>query len=357
MHSRSIARIGVAVLGASGYAGGEIVRLIAGHPNAQLTSVGASTSAGKKLRAVHPHLASLPQADLELLDVGELDPSSLGEETSVVFCALPGRMGADLAPNLLEAGKRVIDLGGGFRLPAEDYPSWYGFDHPAPSWLSKATYGLPELLGSEIRDAQLIANPGCFPTAAILALAPLLARDLVAAAPIHVDGKTGISGAGRRPEERSMFTSSEDSIRPYRVPRHQHTPEIERGLERATGRRASVLFVPHLVPASRGVVVTCYAPLADGVSTEDLVGALADGYTGRPFVRVLSPGEMVDSKRLRGTNVLELQAEADPRTGTAIVVGALDNLGKGAAGQAVQNLNIALGLDEVTGLATEGLFP
>lgn len=350
-------QVGVAVLGASGYAGGELVRLLARHPAVNLTTLAASTAAGQALADVHPHLASLSEAGRALAQVEDLDPSALAAEAAVVCCALPHGTSARLAPGLLEAGLRVIDLGGDFRLRPEDYPGWYGFDHPAPGWLDKATYGLPELFEEEVRGAQLVANPGCYPTPAILGLAPLLAGGLVDPGPIRVDGKTGLSGAGRRPKESTLFASVEDSVRPYRVPGHQHTPEIERGLELATGERVPVLFVPHLVPAVRGVLVTCYAPLADGVSTHDLTDALSAAYAGRPFVRVLPHGEMVDSKRLRGTNVVELQALADGRTGTAVVVGAVDNLGKGAAGQAVQNLNVALGLEETTGLATEGLYP
>jgi N-acetyl-gamma-glutamyl-phosphate reductase len=357
MLSEGAPQVAVAVLGASGYGGGELVRLLARHPAVRLTTLAASTVAGNTLADTHPHLASLPEAGRTLAQIERLDPSALATEASVVCSALPHGASAELAPALLEAGLRVIDLGGDFRLCPEDYPGSYGFDHPAPGWLDKATYGLTELFEDEIRSAQLVANPGCYPTPAILGLAPLLDRGLVGPDPIRVDGKTGLSGAGRRAEESSLFTSVEDSVRPYRVPGHQHTPEIERGLELATGARVRVLFVPHLVPAVRGVVVTCYAQLEVGISTRDLVDALSAAYAGRPFVRVLSPGGMVDSKRLRGTNLVELQAVADGRTGTAVVIGAVDNLGKGAAGQAVQNLNVALGLDQTTGLATEGLYP
>ncbi len=347
----------IAVLGASGYAGGELVRILARHPAVRMTTLAASAAAGRTLAEAHPHLASLPDAGHVLAAIEELDPPTLAAEAEVVFCALPRGTTAELAPGFLEAGIRVIDLGGDFRLRPEDYPAWYGFEHPAPGWVDKAVYGLTELFGSDVRDAQLVANPGCFPTPAILGLAPLLAEGLVLSGPIRVDGKTGLSGAGRRPEEATQFSSAEDSIRPYRLPGHQHTPEIERGLQRATGKDVPVLFVPHLVPAVRGVVVTCYAPLAEGVSTDDLIDALSAAYTQRPFVRVLTPGAMVDSKRVRGTNVVELQAAADERTGTAVVIGAIDNLGKGAAGQAVQNLNVALGVDQTAGLATEGLYP
>ena len=344
----------VAVLGASGFAGGELIRLLDAHSSAEVTFLGAHGSAGKTLEEVHPHLASLSLGSEALL---ASIPAEIAQVADTVFCSLPHGASAELAPSLLEAGLKVIDLAGDFCLPASAYPDWYGFEHPAPDWLAKAVYGLPELFGDQLLGAQLVANPGCFPTSVILGLAPLLSAGLVEPGPIHVDGKTGLSGSGRAQSESSLYTASEESVRPYRVPRHQHTPEMERGLELATGFTPSILFVPHLVPAVRGVVTTSYAPLAIGVTTEALTSCLVDAYAGRPFVRVMPAGEMVDSKRTRGSNVVELQAVADSRTGTAVVVGALDNLVKGAAGQAIQNLNLILGLDEATALPTVAVYP
>jgi N-acetyl-gamma-glutamyl-phosphate reductase len=344
----------VAVLGASGFAGGELIRLLDAHPLADVTFLGAHGSVGSTLAEVHPNLASLTQGTEFLREPVAAD---VAEAADVAFCSLPHGASAELAPMLLEAGIKVIDLAGDFRLPASAYPDWYGFEHPAADWLGKAVYGLPELFGEQLPGAQLVANPGCFPTPVILGLAPLLSAGLVEPGSIHVDGKTGLSGAGRATSEATLFASSEDSVRPYRVPRHQHTPEMERGLELATGFTPGVVFVPHLVPAVRGVVTTAYAPLASGATTEALTSCLVDAYARRPFVRVLAPGEMVDSKRTRGSNVVELQAVADSRTGTAVVIGALDNLVKGAAGQAIQNLNLVLGLDEATALPTLAVYP
>jgi N-acetyl-gamma-glutamyl-phosphate reductase len=344
----------VAVLGASGYAGGELVRLLAGHRRADVTFLGAKDSAGKTLAEVHPHLASLPIAEAALQPI---EAAQIAEAADVAFCALPNGTSSSLVPSLLDAGLRVIDLTGDFRLPAEAYPEWYGFEHPAPALLEKAVYGMPELFGDQIAGAELVANPGCYATAAILSLAPLLGEGLVEPGPIRVDGKTGLSGAGRAANESTIYTSTEESLRPYRMPVHQHTPEIELGLELATGVAPPVLFVPHLVPAVRGVLTTSYATLTDGTTTEALTEALTVAYAGRPFVRVLAPGAMADSKRVRGTNVIELQAVADPRSGTAVVVGAVDNLVKGAAGQAIQNLNLVLGIDEAEGLPTLAVYP
>jgi len=343
-----------AVLGASGFAGGELIRLLAGHPRFAVSFLGGASSVGGELAEVHPHLRELPAAGLT---VRAIEPDDVAAAADLVFSALPHGGSAEIAPALLEAGCSIVDLAGDFRLDAADYPEWYGFEHPAAAWVDKAIYGLPELFSDRLPGARLVANPGCFATAALLVCAPPIAAGLLGSGPIHVDGKTGVSGAGRSASERTSHAVTEDSIRPYRAPRHQHTPEIERGLELATGTPTAVTFVPHLVPTVRGVVTTAYAPLAPGATTATLTGCLADAYAGSPFVRVLPPGTMVDVKRTRGTNLVELQAIADERTGTAILIGALDNLVKGAAGQAIQNANLALGLDERTGLPSVAGYP
>jgi len=341
----------VGVLGASGLTGGELVRLLLAHPAAELAFLGGRDSAGRSLGDVHPHLAATPVGDVAIRPVEE------ARELDVAVLALPRGESAGLAPALLEAGARVVDLGGDFRLPAAAYPEWYGFEHPAPAWIAKAVYGLPERFRDQIRSAHLVANPGCFPTPVILGLAPLLEAGLVEPAPILVDGKTGLSGAGRSASDAASHVATEESVRPYRFPSHQHTPEMEGALAAATGVAVSVSFVPHLVPAVRGVLTTSYARASDGATTETLVEALSAAYAGEPFVRVLAPGAMADPKRVRGSNVVELQAAVDRRTGTAVVVGALDNLVKGAAGQAIQNLNLMIGVDETTALPTVGVYP
>ena len=347
MQGRSL----VGVIGASGYSGGELVRLLLGHPGVELAAVGGASSAGSRLDQIHPHLSGTPVAGLVLApaeEVGGVD---------VAFLALPHGMSSKLAPTLLDAGTRVIDLGGDFRLPAFAYPAWYGFEHPAPAWLDKAVYGLPELFRDQILGAELVANPGCYPTPVALGMAPLLSVGLVGAEPILVDGKTGLSGAGRRSTEATSYAVTEESVRPYRFPAHQHTPEMERVLELSSGLAPSISFVPHLVPSVRGVLVTCYARAAAGATTEELTDVLVRAYADEPFVRVLPAGGMVDTKRTRGSNVVELQAAVDPRTGTAVVAGALDNLVKGAAGQAIQNLNLLIGLAETTGLPATAVYP
>ena len=346
--------IRVAVLGASGFSGGELIRLLHDHPQLEVTFAGAKASVGDTVGGSHPHLAGLPAGGLVLQP---MEPAAIAEAADLVFSALPNGASSGLAPAILDGGAPVIDLAGDFRLPADAYPRWYGFEHPAPAWLDEAVYGLPELFRDRVPGAKLVANPGCFATAAIMSCAPVLAAGLAEPSTIRVDGKTGVSGAGRAALASTSFGATEDSIRPYRFPAHQHTPEIERGVELATGRTVRVLFVPHLVPTVRGVVTTSYLTAVSGVTTDSVTECLAAAYEGEPFVRVLAPGEMVDAKRTRGTNLIELQAVADDRTGTVVIVGAVDNLVKGAAGQAIQNANLLIGAPEATALPTTAVYP
>ena len=343
----------VAVLGASGFAGGELIRLLREHPGAHLTYLGVRDAADRSLAEIHPHLAGAVDAPL-----GDLDPEAAAAAADFVFLAMPNGHAGAIAPVLLEAGRRVIDLSGDFRLPAERYPEWYGFEHPAPAWLDKAVYGLPEWFADQVLDADLVANPGCYTTTAILGLAPLLKEGLITEDAIMVDGKSGLSGAGRGASEVTSYVSSSDSVRPYRFPKHQHTPEFEHVLSLVSGATPSVLFVPHLVPSVRGVLCTSYARAAGAeVKTETLTEALNAAYADAPFVKVLPAGGMTDTKRTGGSNLIELQASVDPRTGAVVVIGALDNLVKGAAGQAIQNFNLMHGFDETESLSAIGVYP
>ena len=338
----------VAVFGATGYSGAEAVRLLAGHPAFDPVALGANERAGSKLADVHPHLAPLGDLTLERLDAG------VAERAGAAVVALPHGESARIAPALVEAGVRVVDIGGDFRLPADAYPRWYGFEHPAEPWLDKAVYGLPELLAGDIAGADLVANPGCYPTAALLALAPL-AREGLLPAHVIVDAKSGVSGAGATPSPGTHFSRADGSVRPYRIGTHQHTPEIEHGLEEAGATAPAITFVPHLVPMTRGLLATCYVT---GVEDEAPVrAALSAAYADAPFVRLLPDGEVADPKRVSGSNVCEIGVSMDPRTGTAVVTAALDNLLKGASGQAVQNLNLMFGLDQTAGLPLIGAFP
>jgi N-acetyl-gamma-glutamyl-phosphate reductase len=341
----------VAVFGASGYSGAELLRLLAAHPGAEVTAVTAGERAGQRIGDVYPHLA--PFAGIELEPVH----TDVAGRADLAFLALPHGESSSVAPSLLDAGLRVIDLAGDFRLPAEAYPYWYGFDHPAPEWLGKAVYGLPELFGKEIAAADLVANPGCYPTAAALALAPLLRAGAIDSTGILIDAKSGVSGAGAKPSATVHYAHTEGSVRPYKVGTHQHTPEIELVLDRASGAATSVTFVPHLVPAVRGVLVTCYARVAGDHDLLALHAVLADSYAHAPFVRTLDADDMPDAKRVTGANVCEVGVGLDTRTGTAVIAAAVDNLVKGAAGQAIQNMNLMLEFDETTALPTIGLYP
>jgi N-acetyl-gamma-glutamyl-phosphate reductase len=343
----------VAVLGASGYTGAELLRLIALHPVFEVTAVGAGRAEGERVGTLYPHLE--PFADLVFENLTVQDVAGRAD---AALLALPHGESMQVVPGLLDAGLRVVDLGGDFRLPAEAYPTWYGFEHAAPEWLEKAVYGLPELFGDEIRGASLVANPGCYPTPVVLALVPVIRAGLVPGGGIVVDAKSGISGAGRTPTPTTVYAHGEGSVRPYKAAGvHQHIPEIERILERATGRESALTFVPHLVPSTRGVLVTCYAPVSGGIEAAQLLEALAGAYAEAPFVRVLPEGRLPDSKRVTGANTVEIGAAVDPRTGTAILIGCLDNLVKGAAGQALQNLNLMFGLPETAGLEALAIYP
>lgn len=341
----------VAVFGVSGYTGSEALRLLAGHPSFEVAAVGGSGSAGERLGELHRHLPSLAHLTIERLDPTEV-------ETDAAVLALPHEGSAEVAPALLERGVRVVDLSGAFRLPPEAYPAWYGFAHPAPAWAQKAVYGLPELRGAEIAGADLVANPGCFPTAAVLVLAPLLREELIARMGIVVDAKTGISGAGRTPTETVHFVSTEGGVRPYKPGGvHRHVPEMEQELAVVAGAPVALSFVPHLVPTVRGILVTCYAPLAATADEPKLHGVLRDAYEDAAFVRVLPTGVLPDTKRTAGANTIEIGAALDQRTGTVVVMAAIDNLVKGGAGQAVQNLNLMFGLPETAGLEAAAVYP
>jgi len=335
----------VAVLGASGYTGAEVLRLLATHPDLEVAAIGASSAAGKPITTRYPHLDAYAGRSFE-----DLQSEDVIERAEAALLALPHGESATVAPALLEGGVGVVDLSGDFRLPADAYPAWYGYDHPSPAWLEKAVYGLPELFADEIRDAALVANPGCYPTAVLLGLTPLAKAGLIETDGIVIDAKSGVSGAGRTPTDSTHFATAEGSVRPYKAGGvHQHTPEIERYLG------APVTFVPHLVPTTRGVLTTCYAPTSSDAAT--LLATLSEAYANAPFVRVLPEGTLPDSKRVQGSNVCELGVAVDGRTGTAVVVGAVDNLVKGAAGQAIQNLNLMLGLSETAGLEALAVYP
>lgn len=340
----------VAVLGASGYSGAELLRYLGGHPALDVVWATAETNAGRHVADMAPQLAGL--LDLVLQPT---DPSTV-PDVALAFLALPHGSSASLGRDLVERGIKVVDLSADWRLhdPAA-YPYWYKAEHPHPDELGGWTYGLTELGRDQIVSSDRVANPGCYPTAALLALAPLLADDVVMADGIVIDAVSGVSGAGRKIDAGYLYSELEGSFAAYRVAAHQHTPEIEQELSSAAGSAVRVTFTPHLAPMTRGLLATCYARLAG--PADAVRDSLERAFKGEPFVSVLPAGKQPATKHVSGTNRAHIGIEVDVRTSTAIVTCAIDNLGKGAAGQAVQNANLMLGLDETAGLAATGIFP
>jgi N-acetyl-gamma-glutamyl-phosphate reductase len=335
-----MAKLRVGVVGASGYSGGIAARLIAIHPHATLAFGTSDKLAGESLGA---HLGV--RVDDALRFVGNGTAIEQADSCDAVLLATSAEISMRLAPAFAERGKQVIDLSGAFRLEAGAYPRWYGFEHTAPAWLERAHYGLPELTGAPPRDA-VVANPGCYPTAALLALAPLVRERLIEPAGIIVDAKSGVTGAGKQSSEAFSFAEYADDSRAYKLLAHQHTPEIARALSRlASGIKLTM--TAHYLPIKRGLLATCYGRPLPGASAARVAECLAEAYGRSAFVRAMAP-DQVTLKRVVGTNACHVGATASEDV--VIAVGAIDNLLKGAAGQAVQNLNLMNGWDETTGL-------
>jgi len=338
-----VARVGI--VGASGFTGAELLRLLAAHPDLGVAAVTGDTAAGRAVADEYPSLAAA-YGDLRY---DAYDPAALAG-LDLVFCALPHGHSQRIVPELRGKVGHVVDLAADFRLPDPAlYPQWYGEPHEAPELLGDFVYGLPELFRDRVRGAELVAVPGCYPTAASLALAPLVRAGLVDTTGIVVDAASGVSGAGKG---KFPFAGTDEDFVAYGLLDHRHTPEIEQNLGGAT-----VLFTPHLAPMNRGILATCYARPAAGTAptTGEVLACLADHYAGERFVVV---GERSPStKATLGSNTAQLTARADARTGWVVAIGAIDNLVKGASGQAIQCANLALGLDEGAGLPLAGLFP
>lgn len=348
----------VAVVGVTGYTGAELVRLIAGHPELELTAVVGRSEAGKPLAAVYPHLATTRYA---ALTVQTFDADGIAAAADVAFLGLPHGAAAEHAVQLVERGVRVVDLSADFRLKSDaDFREFYG-EHHAPALQKQAVYGMPELHRAELPGARLVAAPGCYVTATVLGSAPLLALGLAdERAGILADCKSGVSGAGRTPSVGSLFSEAGEGMSAYKVDAHRHRPEIEQELAHVARKPVRLTFVPHLAPMTRGILATIYADPTDAardLDTAGLVARIAAHYEGEPFVRVLPPGQLPSTTMVRGSNFCLVGAAVDRRAGRLIVVSAIDNLVKGASGQAVQALNVVLGLPETAGLAHAPLYP
>jgi N-acetyl-gamma-glutamyl-phosphate reductase len=340
----------VAVIGASGYSGEELVRLLLHHPHVELVAVTSRQNAGRTLAQVFPKFASHPKS--KTLCFTEPKTELLTRQADVVFLALPHGVAAEYAVPLLAAGCVVIDLSADFRLKsAEIYKEFYAHDHPAPDLLKKSVYGLPEIYREQIKEALLVASPGCYPTSILLPLIPLLKAGLIGPAGIIADSLSGVSGAGRKAEADYLFCECNESVRPYGLPKHRHLSEIEEQLSLAADTKVTIQFTPHLVPVNRGILTTLYlTPAAKFATTEKFSACYAKAYGNEPFIRLLEGNNLPDTKNVVGTNVIEIAWRIDPRTGRLIVISAEDNLVKGASGQAVQSMNILCGFPETTGL-------
>jgi N-acetyl-gamma-glutamyl-phosphate reductase len=349
--------IKAAIVGASGYSGEELVRLLLGHPQVELVAVTSRQYAGKTVAQVFPRFASHPGA--KSLKFSEPDAAALAREAEVVFLALPHGVAAEFAVPLNERDCRVIDLSADFRLRSADvYREYYGHEHPAPHLLAGAVYGLPEVYREQLRGARLIASPGCYPTSILLPVIPLLRAGLIKPDGIIADSLSGVSGAGRKVEADYLFCECNESVRPYGVPRHRHLSEIEQELSVAAGRPVTLQFTPQLIPVNRGILTTLYLAPVSHFAKEGEMAALggaiercyAGAYANEPFVRVLNGPALPDTKNVTGTNVIEIAWRLDPRTGRLIVMSAEDNIVKGASGQAVQSMNIMCNFPETAGL-------
>lgn len=344
--------IRVGIIGASGYTGAELVRILSGHPEAALTVATSRQYAGKPLSTVFPSL--LGKSDI-VCDDAEVE--ALLDRADLFFTAVPHQTAMAVVPILLEAGKKVIDLSADFRIhDADVYQQWYQ-SHSAPQYLAEAVYGLPELHRERIRTSRLIANPGCYPTSIILGVAPLLKEGLVEPDTLVADSKSGASGAGRAAQTGTLFCEMADGFRAYKVGEHRHTPEIEQEVSLLCGKAVTISFTPHLVPMSRGILSTVYAKAVKPMSDEGIRRLYADFYKNEPFVRLCAPGSYPATQYVRGSNFCDLAFKYDGRTNRIIILSVIDNLVKGAAGQAIQNMNLVSGFPEDLGLAGAPLFP
>ncbi len=343
----------VGIIGASGFTGAELLRLIAGHPDLDVVVAAGDSQAGTAVSELYPSLAgAYPDLSFVPYVEGLADDRGL----DLVFCGLPHGTSQAIVPGLLDGNRVVVDLGADFRLTdASLYPTWYGVEHTVPELLEESVYGLPELFRAELATAKLIATPGCYVTAATLALAPLLRAGLVETSGIVVDAASGVSGAGRAPKPTNSFTTVDEDFVAYGMLTHRHTPEIEQNLTHVAGADVQVLFTPHLAPMNRGILATCYARPNQAVTTESLREVLHAAYDDEPFVVVRH--DPPSTKATLGSQSVHITAYADERTGWVIALASLDNLTKGASGGAVQSANIALGLCETTGLPVAGLYP
>ena len=339
----------VALVGASGYVGEELVRLLLGHQHVDLVAATSRQFAGKTLAEIFPRFAHDEKANA--LKFSDADPKQLARDAEIIFLALPHGLAAEFAKPLLSAGARVIDLSADFRIKdAAVYKEFYGHDHPAPDLLGQSVYGLPEIYRDQIREAKLVACPGCYPTSILVPLRPLIRRKAIDRKTILVASMSGVTGAGRKVEADYLFSECNESVRPYGVPKHRHLSEIEQELSILAGEKILIQFTPHLVPVNRGIVTTIYADIAGNVVNMDPAVIFNGAYGEEPFLRLLGDEHLPDTKNVVGTNFIDIAWKIDQRTHRLVVMSAIDNIVKGASGQAVQCMNLMLGFPETAGL-------
>ena len=345
--------IKVGIIGSTGYAGNELVRILHGHQDAEITWYGSRSYVDRKYADVYQNMFQIVD------DVCKDDNmQALAEEVDVIFTATPQGFCASLLDEAILSKVKIIDLSADYRIKdVATYEKWYGIAHQSPQFLKEAVYGLCEVNRKDIKGARLLANPGCYTTCSILTIYPLAKEGLIDMNSIIIDAKSGTSGAGRGAKVENLFCEVNENMKAYGVTTHRHTPEIEEQLGYASGEQVLLNFTPHLVPMNRGILVTAYATLKPGVTEEEVRNAYEKYYAGEKFVRVLQPGVCPQTKWVEGSNYVDVNVKVDPRTNRVVMMGALDNLVKGAAGQAVQNMNLMFGLDESEGLDLVPMFP
>lgn len=350
----NLRRVPVGIVGASGYGGVQLVRLLMDHPEIEVVYLGGESSAGKTFADLYPHLGNIVNLKIEAVD-----PEIIASRCQIVFLSLPNGLACDIAPKLIEKGCKVLDLSADYRFSdLKTYTTWYGTERKDQSVAETAVYGLPELYRDRIAESNLIGCPGCYPTASLLALSPLLKQGLIVPETAIIDAKSGTSGGGRQGKINLLLAEADNSLGAYNVARHRHTPEIEQICSDLAGHEVTVQFTPHLIPMVRGILATVYATLRDpGLVRDDLITIYTAFYRNSPWVKICNSGTYPQTKWACGSNSCYIGIEVDPRTGRVIVMSAIDNLIKGQAGQAIQCMNIMMDWDESLGLPKVGFYP
>ncbi|MBD2294795.1 N-acetyl-gamma-glutamyl-phosphate reductase [Anabaena sphaerica FACHB-251] len=350
----NLRRVPVGIVGASGYGGVQLVRLLMDHPEVELVYLGGESSAGKTFADLYPHLGNIVNLKIEAVD-----PEIIANRCEVVFLSLPNGLACDIAPQLIKKGCKILDLSADYRFSdLKTYTTWYGTKRSDDTIAETAVYGLPELYRDRIAESNLIGCPGCYPTASLLALSPLLKQGLIVPETAIIDAKSGTSGGGRQGKINLLLAEADNSLGAYNVARHRHTPEIEQICSDLAGHEVTVQFTPHLIPMVRGILATVYANLRDpGLVRDDLITIYTAFYRNSPWVKICNSGTYPQTKWACGSNVCYIGIEVDPRTRRVIVMSAIDNLIKGQAGQAIQCMNIMMDWDETLGLPKVGFYP